>query len=182
MLQKFKKALLNPWIIAIISPIITTSIVAIVKDINFIEAIKYILITIKAILDYKISVKIIALIVIILYIVLKIYIMISEFKEEQNPKWINYTKDIYKEWHFTWEYDKYYNTYNIKNIRPICECGCGLNHKGRHHNRYYSNGVLVCPKCDNSYNSVNDEIINDFRTILYHNIQTNNYNTFNAIK
>lgn len=182
MLQKLKKTLLNPWIIAILSPIITTSIVAIVKDINFIEGIKYILSVIKVILDYKISVKVIALIVIILCIVLKIYVVISELKEEHNPKWLSYTKDAYKEWYFKWEYSKYYSEYDIKNIRPICECGCGLNYKHRHHDRYYSNGVLVCPKCDNSYNSVNNEIINDFKAILYHNIETNNYNIVNEIR
>lgn len=179
--QKIKKVLLNPWTIAILSPIITTVIVAIVKDINFIEAIKYIVNIIKIILDYKISVKMIALIVIILYIALRIYIKVLEFKEQQNPRWLNYTKDKYKEWYFKWEYGKYCNTYNIKNIRPICECGCGLTYKERHHNTYYSNGVLICPKCDNSYNAINDEIINDFKTILYHNIETDNYSIVNDI-
>lgn len=38
----------------------------------------------------------IALIIILLYIVLRIYIKVLEIKEEQNPKWINYTKDTYK--------------------------------------------------------------------------------------
>lgn len=100
MLEKFKKILLNPWTIAILSPIITTAIVAIVKGIDFVDAIKYIVNIIKIILDYKISIKMIALIIILLYIVLRIYIKVLEIKEEQNPKWINYTKDTYKGWYF----------------------------------------------------------------------------------
>ena len=102
----------------------------------------------------------IALIIILLYIVLRIYIKVLEIKEEQNPKWINYTKDTYKGWYFKWEYSKYYDTYSIKNLRTICECGCGLSNKRRHHNIYYSNGILVCPKCDRSYDywkKVHDE-------------------------
>lgn len=141
MLEKFNKILLNPWTIAILYPIITTVIVAIVKGIDFVDAIKYIVNIIKIILDYKISIKI---------IVLRIYINVLEIKEEQNPKWINYTKDTYKGWYFKWEYSKYYDTYSIKNLRPICECSCRLSNKRRHHNIYYSNVVLVCPKCDRS--------------------------------
>ena len=177
MLEKFKKILLNPWTIAILSPIITTAIVAIVKGIDFVDAIKYVVNIIKIILDYKISIKMIALIIILLYIVLRIYIKVLEIKEEQNPKWINYTKDTYKGWYFKWEYSKYYDTYSIKNLRPICECGCGLSNKRRHHNIYYSNGVLVCPKCDRSYDYIGEDVIKDFKTILYHNIETDNYNT-----
>lgn len=177
MVQKFKRILLSPWTIAVLSPIITTSIVAIIKGINFIDAIKYIINIIKIVLDYKISVKTIAIIIILLYIVLRIYIKILELKEEGKPKWLNYTQDIYKGWHFKWEYTKGYDTYSIKNLRPICECGCGLSIKERHHNTYYSNGVLVCPKCDRTYNSIDEEIISDFKTILSHNIETNNYST-----
>lgn len=176
MVQKFKKILLSPWVIAVLSPIITTSIVAIIKGINFIDAIKYIVNIIKIVLDYKISVKIIA-IIILLYIVLRIYIKILELKEEGKPKWLKYTQDIYKGWHFKWEYSKGYDTYSIKNLRLICEYGCGLSIKGRHYSTYYSNGVLVCPKCDRTYNSIDEEIISDFKTILSHNIETNNYNT-----
>lgn len=174
-MKNIKKIILNPWLIAIIAPIITTGIVAVIKEVNFGQATKYIFNIIINILNYKVSIKIILIVVAILILVFLMYIKLINFKEEQKPAWINYTKDRYKEWFFKWTYIKVYNKYSIEDITPICKCGCILSRKDRHNNRYYSNGVLVCPKCNSSYSNLDIDDINDFKAIIYHNIETNNY-------
>lgn len=175
MSNKFKKLIVNPWLIAILSPIVTTYIVAIVKNIKFLDAIKVICNFIQDVLNYKISLKFNVLFILILFIIIKIYIKIVELKKDSEPLWLNYTKDTYGEWYFSWEYEKHYNNYSIENIHPICRCGCSLSKRRQHNNMHYGNGVLVCPKCDACYESISDETISDFEKILYHNIETNNY-------
>jgi hypothetical protein len=39
----------------------------------------------------------------------------------------------------------------------------------------YPWGALVCPKCNNLYEPVDDEIIHDFEAIICHNIETESY-------
>lgn len=41
---------------------------------------------------------------------------------------------------------------------------------------HYGNGLLVCPKYGTCYNTVSNEIINDFERVVCHNTDTNNYN------
>lgn len=181
MSNKLKKFISNPWLIAIVSPIITAGIFAFIKDINFIEASDIIWHFIKHILNYNISLKVIILVIVILFGGLKVYFKILDYKEEFTPDWLRYTMDKYKEWYFKWDYIKYGNKYTIENIRPICRCGCGLNRKSQHKNIYYGGGALVCPKCNNSYNIVSDDDMNDFRIILNHNIETKRYNLNTSI-
>lgn len=129
------------------------------------------------ILNYKISIWMIILFFMSIVLIFCCYVKITELKEDLETNWINYTEDKYKQWYFKWEYEKTYgNQYSIKDLRPICICGCGLNRKGQVGNTYYSNGVLLCPKCGKNYDTVNNEVLEEFMVLLQHNIETENYN------
>ena len=156
---------------------LSTVLVAYIQNINFIDALKFIFDIIKKILTFQISIKVWTLIVvgIIVFLFLKAAIKVLDHKDNALD-FLNYTEDRYKEWHFKWEYYKGYDgKYHIKNINPICRCGCSLSLRQRNHNTYYTNGILVCPNCDTTYNSIESEIIEDLKRLICHNIETGNY-------
>ena len=177
MVSKMKKIILNPWIIAVVAPMITTTLVAFIKKVNIIDAIKIVYKFLTSILNYKVSMWMVILFFAVIVFSLICYAKITESSEELQPKWINYTKDQYKEWYFKWKYEKIYgNQYRIEELRTICFCGCGLNRKDRVANTYYSNGVLLCPKCGKQYNMVDNEVLEELQVVLQHNIESGNYN------
>jgi uncharacterized protein YbaR (Trm112 family) len=111
-----------------------------------------------------------------LLIVFGIIKIIKKPEKSNTPEWLNYKKDYYKNWKFTWDY--YLNSnyqYAMKDLRPICKCGCELSLKDRVGNTCYSNGVLVCPKCNTTYPSLDEEIIDDFKKIANYNIRNDKF-------
>ena len=175
MKSKFKKFILNPWTIAILSPIITTAIVVYFKKLNFIESVKLIYNFIVSIFNYKISIWIIVFSLAIIIFIFYCYMKITNISEEKEPEWLKYTHDTYKKWNFKWTYEKNYGKYNIENIQPICSCGCNLIHKDRLNNTYYGNGILFCPNCKKTYEVIGNDIINEFEAKLLYNIEKKNY-------
>lgn len=175
MKNKLNKLMSNSWTIAILAPIITTIIVACFKRVNIIEAIQLIFNFMEYIFNYKISIWVIIMTLSIIVIVFYCYIKITHISEEPKPKWLNYTQDTYKKWIFKWTYEKNYGKYSIENLQPVCSCGCGLIQKSQINSIYYGGGILYCPKCNSTYATIDNEIINEFKTILYHNIETGNY-------
>ena len=179
-----KKLLSNPWAISILSPILVAIIISIYtalsKKINFLDALQLLSKTffawIISFFTFSVPIYIILIVLILLLIALKIYVEISEVKTNNSPKWLTYTKTHYKNWIIRWEYRlDYNNKYHIENLRPICQCGCELTVKDRYKNTYYSIGIFVCPKCGNTYPPLEDDTLEDFNKILFHDINTENY-------
>lgn len=179
-MKKLKKVLLNTWVISVISPIITAIIIsaftAFVNQINFFDAFKLLLSWILKIVTFRIPLYVVAVGIILFILAIYLYARIEESKESNLSIWLNYTNDKYKSWTFKWEYYLGYNNkYEIKNIRPICQCGCELSMKDEYRNRWYSRGILLCPNCENTYPTMDRDIIEDFEKILIHKINTENY-------
>lgn len=182
--KSIKKILSNTWVVSILCSIIATIIVstatALYKQINLLEALKLLFKTlltwISNILIFRVPVYIILLVILFLIFAIEIYLKFSTAKEVNSPKWLNYTRTRYKNWVLKWEYRlSYGNKYKIENLHPICECGCELSKKNRQGNSYYSNGILVCPKCGNTYPLLENSTLEDFQKILIHDIDTENY-------
>lgn len=175
-----KKYFSNAWVIGILGSIIATFIIsaitAIYKKINIIQAIKQLLTWVIAFLTFRIPLYIILIVIVCIAIAAKICIVVLTAKECEKPKWLKYTKTKYKNWFMTWEYHlNYDNKYNIENLRPICECGCELSNRESINNVYYSVGVLVCPKCENTYPPIDSNALEDFNKILIHDIKNEKY-------
>lgn len=82
-----------------------------------------------------------------IYTVLK-YIKRITSTERNNKefKWDKYKCEEYEGLKYTWEYESYLGERKIKNLRPICKCGCDLVQK------YYNmREYLVCPNCAKKY-------------------------------
>lgn len=169
-----KKLLLNPWSIGIGSAVIATGVIAVIQKINFIESISIIYEAVISLLNFKISIKFIVMTFLVVFVVFKI-IKFRRFGKTKEPLFLGYTKDKYKEWTFKWEYEVHYGKYSVEYIQPICKCGCSLTRKNHHNNVSYGRDILVCPKCDTTYKNIDSEIIDDFRAIIYHNIEMNNF-------
>jgi len=179
-MQKVKKVLLNTWVISIFSPIVTAIIIsgftALIKQINFFEALKLLFSWIVKAITFRIPLYAIVLVVMFLIMVLKVYIKIEDAKESNLPKWLSYTKAHYKDWVLKWEYQLGYdNKYEIEKLRPICQCGCELSQKSNHNNTYYTSRRPICPNCENIYPPIDSSVLEDFEKILIHNINTENY-------
>lgn len=177
-MKRIKKILLNPWTIGIFSPIIATSITAKVKQIKFFEALKLLLSWLIKIITFRVPLYLIVLGILFFIVIINISVKIEERKEENRPKWLNYTTDSYKDWIFKWQYNiNYYNQCKIENLRPVCQCGCELSMKDDYKNRYYGRGILLCPNCENTYPTMDIDTLDDFEKILIHKINTGNYPT-----
>jgi len=179
-MKKTKKVLSNTWIISIFSPIITTIIIsaftAFIKQINFFDAFKLLLSWILKMITFRVPLYVIALAIILFVLVIYLYVKTEETKESNLPNWLNYTKEQYKSWTFKWEYYLGYNNkYEIKDLRPVCQCGCELSMKDKHKNRWYNEGILLCPNCENTYPTLNRDVLEDFEKKLIHSIKTGNY-------
>jgi hypothetical protein len=179
-MKKIKKIFSNAWVVGILGSIIATiilsAITAMYQNINIIQALKQVFHWALSVFTYKVPIYAIILVIIGLFIIAEVLIAVKSPKTNNLPKWLKYTKASCKSWIFTWEYQLSYNKeYSIEKLRPICQCGCELSFKEKFGNTYYSNGVLVCPKCQSTYPSIDDSIIEDVKKILIHNIKTEDY-------
>lgn len=179
-MKKIKKIFSNAWVVGILGSIIATiilsAITAMYQKINIIKALKQVFCWVFSVFTYKVPIYAIILVIIGFFIITEVLIAVKSPKTNNLPKWIKYTKQSYKSWIFTWDYHLTYNNkYNIEELRPICQCGCELSYKEEVGNIYYGNGILVCPKCQSTYPSIDDSIIEDVKKILIHNIKTEDY-------
>ncbi|MCT4606324.1 MAG: hypothetical protein N4A64_09525 [Marinisporobacter sp.] len=184
MTKNTKNIFSSAWVVNILCSIIATIIIsaatALYKQINLLEALKLLFKTlltwISTILTFKVPVYIILLVIVFLIIAIESYSKFFATKEDNLPKWLKYTRTHYKNWVLKWEYHLGYgNKFNITNIHPICECGCELSAKQQYGNTYYGGGIFICPKCENTYPPLENSTLDDFRKILIHDINTENY-------
>lgn len=113
---------------------------------------------IKDILNFKISLWIIIVVAIIIIAIKRIYTKIirSDIDTEEK-EWDKYDRERYGGLLYTWKYYKYLGNKEIKDLKPICECGCDLIKRDSYHNRYSSRGYLVCPICGRGYDNNFDD-------------------------
>jgi hypothetical protein len=173
-----KKFFSNCWVVGIscsvIAFFITSVITAINKKINIIQAIIHVFYWILDIFTCRIPLYMVIIIILLLIIVFKIYSVFNNM--DYKPKWLNYTKEQYKDWFMKWEYElTYYNKYRITNLRPVCECGCDLSNNYNLDYRQYHRELLVCPKCEKTYPHISESIVENFQKILDYNIRNENY-------
>ncbi|MDF2609308.1 MAG: hypothetical protein K0R92_782 [Lachnospiraceae bacterium] len=177
MIKKFfSNGIVIGVLISVLSAFIVSAITALYKQVNILQGLKQVFQWIISFFSYKLPIYAFLFIIIGLLIVFGIIKIIKKPEKSNTPEWLNYKKDYYKNWKFTWDY--YLNSnyqYAMKDLRPICKCGCELSLKDRVGNTCYSNGVLVCPKCNTTYPSLDEEIIDDFKKIANYNIRNDKF-------
>jgi Type II secretory pathway, component PulF len=163
-------------LVTVISAFIVSAITAIYKQINIFQAIKQVIQRIISFFSYRLPIYGFLLIIIGFIIIIEIIKRSTKNKKSNGPEWLEYKKDYYKNWLFAWDY--YFTSnyqYAMKDLRPICKCGCELSLKDSIGNTFYSYGVLVCPKCNTTYPYLDKEILEDFKKIVSYNIKNNKY-------
>jgi Ca2+/Na+ antiporter len=188
MSNKVKKIMKNPWIITIVGGIIvflfTSILKSVISDINFINSIKFISLTLfsygKFILLFKIPIWILILffigILIIIYIIFKL--------DSEDPPWIRYRRDYVNDMLFTWDYNRNLGKVKIKNLRPICSnCGCELS-KGIDHSSASAidKHCLYCPNCNKKFKMINKQTLNDVKKIIINRINNDDYQQKESMK
>lgn len=177
MIKKFfSNSIVIGVLISVISALIISAITALYKQINILQGIKQVFQWIISFFSYKLPIYGFLLIIIGLIFIKKIIKRTKKTGESNEREWLNYKKDYYKNWVFAWDYYLTSNyQYAMKDLRPICNCGCELSLKGSVGNTFYTNGVLVCPKCNSTYPYLDGEIMEDFKKIVGYNIKNSKY-------
>lgn len=180
MLKNARKFLNNPWIIGIFTPIIATTIsttwISLTQKVSLKDSIFIIVNFVKSILSFKVSIWIIALSMIIVFSIICIVRIIKTTYSNEHPKWYYDFKAMnYKEWIFTWNYEKLYDGYEIENLRPICSCGCELTDMNGLSYTHYSGSILKCPNCEKIYAYPTMQVIGSIKQLIGYKIKTNNY-------
>lgn len=167
-LKKYKK---NPWLIAIIAPIIVFFIISALKsfkaDINFVEGVKFVYFSlfdfVTSILLFKVAVWIYLLTFLGILIIIEI---ILRLKESSKPLWLDYKRDYVNGIWFEWNYIKEFNKYKINNLKPICsDCHCELS-KGIDDSNLIDKYYLYCPSCQKRFEMINQRKINDAKKVI----------------
>lgn len=179
-----KKIFNNQWIIAVFAPIITTGITSVwiskKQNVNIKESLLIIYNFLKNIINYKFTIGTLLIFIILIiflgYIAIYILQKTNSNTFREHPDWYyDFRTMNYKEWIFKWGYEKYYNSYKIKNLKPICSCECELVEKNNIDNTYYCKPILFCPNCKNIYTLPNVEIIEELNKLILYNVN-NKYN------
>lgn len=179
-MEKVKKLLNNQWIVnictSLIVVVITPFVISITKKVSLKDSIFIILNFIKGILKFKIPIWVIALFIIIIFATIYIVRLIKPTDSNEHPKWYYDFKAMnYKEWIFTWNYEKSYDGYEIQNLRPICSCGCELTDLNGLSYTHYSGSILKCPNCEKTYAYPPMQVIGSIEQLIGYKIKTNNY-------
>lgn len=185
--KQFLKSLGGQIILGVISTIIANYIVEQIINFNILkflgEKIWELIKIIWNLLNIKISIWIYIVISIVLILILILCVKIkNEQKKVQEPDFLNYNEDKYKNRvKFRWEYKKDYNgKYTLCNFIPICECGCQLDIRKQIGHTWYGTGQYICPKCEKQYGDVlSDNEMESFNKILISNIRNGEYKDAN---
>ncbi|MBK5260954.1 MAG: hypothetical protein JJE17_00085 [Peptostreptococcaceae bacterium] len=172
-MNRLKKFFLNPWTIGIGTSLIVTVITAWSKNINVLQAIKWLLSNIFAFVVFLFTFKIPVYVILLSIFAL---VLILHFIRDKNPKieWLTYKQTNYKKWFFIWDYILDYNKkYSINNLRPICSCGCSLVKKTDLNGMRCFDGILYCPICKNTYPVLDQEVLDEVKCKIEHNITHN---------
>lgn len=140
-----------------IIPIIQGVVIHKIENINYIDALKKIFTNIFnfviSIMNFKVPIWLISLLVILILLIIKIYTYIKNAVDKDEYEWEKYKTEKYEGLTYTWKYDNYLGEKKIKDLKPICECGCDLIIKDSYNNYHKYQGYLVCPNCGKGYNN-----------------------------
>lgn len=143
-----------------IAGIVTTIIVNVIshkiEDINYFELLQKMcnesLEFIKSIINFELPIWGFLIFIILLIIMIKIYVKLQNIKNESiESKWDKYKTEKYEGLIYSWEYWDDFGEKKIRNLKPICECGCDLLVRDSYQNRHTIQGFLVCPNCGKAY-------------------------------
>lgn len=174
-----KKIFNNPWIISVFAPFITTGISSVwiskTHNVNIKESLLIIYNFVKNIINYKVTIGTILTFIILIFFLgyIAIYILqkTNSNSFSEHPDWYyDFRTMNYKKWIFKWDYVIYANTYDIKDLKPICSCECELIRKSKIGNTHYGSSVLFCPNCHNVYESPDTEIIKELKSLISYKI------------
>jgi len=162
----------KPWIIAIGGTAIGTIIASIFMKVNlFVEANKWFFKLLKFLINLftlTISIKVWALILLILSIPIIIFILAliaPKKKETISSPYNEYIKDLFDGivFRWNWEYNKFDKRYNIKRLTPFCpNCDCQLN--------VSDYGELYCPSCGFKKDRISKSK-SDLEILIYNNLR-----------
>ena len=155
-LDKIKKKII-PIGLFILANIICPIIVSKIENINYKDAFFSLWTKIinfaKNILTFSIPIWAILIIITILYIILKIYLKLSDLKTEDDSWYKDYSSDTYNNLMYEWKYNRIGNQIEMKDVIPICEkCKGNVLPKESGYNT-----ILYCPNCNKSYKNPNSE-------------------------
>jgi len=165
---------IKTWILGVFSAVAATVISSLIishlNNVDFAQGALIVFSGISSVFLYKIPIFII-IIAIVIFLVFRWLVKRFRHVIEQpaEPEWINYVLRRYKSWMFVWRYEKdYEGKYRVKQITPICECGCQLSH-----NIFYTQEK--CPKCGTSYPQLTNEITDELQRVIEHDIRSGEY-------
>ena len=163
-------------IVVFLVPIIQNVISHKIEDIDLLELIKKIFINVVnfiiGIINFKIPLWVIMVIIFIVVLVIKLYLK-NEKVENKEFEGDKYLKEKYDGLTYTWRYGYEFGEKIIKDLKPICECGCDLLEKDSYNNYHKSGGYLVCPICDKGYTNnfqKNEQAVRNIITYKYNNM------------
>lgn len=164
--MKEKKSKLKVVIISLITLIILPIVVNVIshkiEDINFLEKLKNIFMVMlnffSGIVNFKIPLWIIIVGIVMVIFIMKVYFHNkNKFEIKNEHEWEKYNIEEYKGLRYTWKCDNYLGKKVIKELKPICECGCDLIVTDSYKNYHKIYGYLVCPNCNKGYENNFDE-------------------------
>lgn len=144
------------WATGLLLPVIAAGTYDFIKDkpvtSTLFKVFNWCITIIKLFFNHEIKVwHIIAFFVLLFVILYLLSLRKTKYPEViLKPDWINYKRDILKQWLWTWDYEKnpFTHKYEIVNLTPICQ-KCDIRMLG---DDYY-NGYYRCPKCNYSLQS-----------------------------
>jgi hypothetical protein len=112
-----------------------------------------------SLINYRISLWIIILSLILFYFFKKIYTKINIAEPPQLPEWINYREAVFKKWRWKWDWIlNCKGDYQISNLVPYCnKCNCRLTNISSLRGTCYK-----CPMCEDVYGGIHGKYSENF--------------------
>lgn len=149
-IKKYKEKIIAV-VIFILANIICPIIVSKIENIDFKNAYtiiwKKIFEFIGNVLTFSIPIWGIIIAILVLYIILRSYLKITEVDNKDESWYKSYSSDMYNGLLYEWRYNRIGNQIEIKDVMPICaECKGNILPKDAGYKT-----VLYCPNCDITY-------------------------------
>jgi hypothetical protein len=154
--------------VGIVATVIGGLILSFIQGINFINGLKNLFDAFIFVLTFKISIYVILIlsffIILFFYYRKKVLLKQNEILKESIPPFLNYRRDIFKEWIWTWDYfiSQHEKAYKVIKLIPLCpKCECML--------KFSFSGNVRCPNCNYIHFGENEEQ-EDIEKIIYQRI------------
>lgn len=133
-----RKYLKNNWVVTVGGGILSVLLLRLIDTLfinNFLwDAIKNGFSSIAGFFNTEYSVRLYFLIllpVLVLGVIIGIILLLSMIKDKGGvsayPQWKGYTKDVFGDLQYRWQYDFFGKSYEIRNLQKFCnECSCHL--------------------------------------------------------